>query len=113
MSGANGSNQNLPPRTGKGSLNQNHKSGFRFNRNGSQIFKTTTSSTPTATTPVASPAAAATVAALDVDPAAQLLGAEGGDTVTVPMEYFLDLHARAGEEVCEEDFVCSLSQLYR
>ena len=97
MSGANGSNQNLPPRTGKGSLNQNHKSGFRFNRNSSQLFKTTTSSTPTATTPVASPAAAATVAALDVDPAAQLLGAEGGDTVTVPMDYFLDLHARAGK----------------
>ena len=115
MSGANGSNQNPQPLTGKGSLIQNHKSGFRFNRNNSQNFKTTTSATaPTAITPVASPAAAATVATLnDVEPAAQLLGAEGGDMVTVPMDYFLDLHARAGEELCEEDFSACLSRLYR
>ena len=113
MSG-NASNRNF---IHKGSLNKNQQSGFRSNRNSPQIVKTKTPSatTPTATSLAATPAATATVAAAldNIDPAAQLLGAEGGESVTLPMDYFLDLHARAGEEVCEEDFVCSLSQLYR
>ena len=96
----------------------NQQSGFRFNRNSPQSFKSTTTAAnpsttaPTAATP-ATPAATGTVAAAleDVDPAAQLLGAEGGESVNVPMEYFLELQARAGEDLCEEDFVSALSQL--
>jgi len=53
--------------------------------------------------------AAANVAAFEMDPAAQPLGAEGEDTITIPMDQFLKLTARAGEEIKKADIVAAIS----
>ena len=107
----------------KGRFGQNQQSGFRFNRNSPQNFKGTTPTTTASTTPTSAATAAATAAAAaaaastaaaaleEVDPAAQLLGAEGGDSVVVPMDQFLELSSRAGLDIDDEDFIAALSHL--
>ena len=74
--------------TWKGRYGQNQQTNFRYNRSSPQNFRGGKTSA-TATTPAAASstalAPAQTVAAAieEMDPAAQLLGAEGGETVTV------------------------------
>ena len=107
--------------TWKGRVGQNQQSGFRFNRNSPQNFRspatasaTTTAAgsatTPAATAPAAAPAVTA-AAALEMEPEAQSLGAEGGASVTIPMDQFLELYNRAGEDVCDDDFMAAVADL--
>ena len=47
----------------------------------------------------------------EAHPAAQLLGAEGGDSVIVPMDQFLVLSTRAGRDIYDKDFLAALSHM--
>ena len=95
----------------KGRFGQNQQTGFRFNRSSPATFPKAPLSAA-APAPTAAAAAPATIANVEqVDPAAQLLGAEGGDRVVMSMEQFWDLTSRAGQEVEESDLMAALSEL--
>ena len=101
----------------KGRYNQNQQTGFRFNRNTPSSFQN--AATAAAAAAAAKAAAAAnttgasktTVGALEVDPAAQTLGAEGGEQVVLNLDQFLELSERAGEDIEDPDFMAALEQL--
>ena len=101
----------------KGRVGQTQQTGFRYNRSTPATYPATAAAAPAVAAPAAAAqpqaaAAPATVAYVEsVDPAAQLLGAEGGGTITVPVGQFYELCDRAGEEVDDNDIISAVENL--
>ena len=104
----------------KGRVGQTQQTGFRFNRSTPTTYPPPAAAATTTQQPAAAPAAATTAAPAasttvayveTVDPAAQLLGAEGGEVIGVPVGQFYELMDRAGLEVDNDDIVGAISDL--
>ena len=104
-------NNNYRPNnyTWKGRVGQRQQTKFQYNRSTPQTYTKPVVATSTATTPTT--ATTTNVAAFELDPAAQPLGAEGGETITIPINQFFELASRAGEEVDDNDIVSALADL--
>lgn len=97
----------------KGRVGQTQQTGFRYNRSTPQTFPNPPAAT--AAPAIAPPPAAGQVGMAcieQMDQIAQPLGAEGGcETMTLPVDAFYELAARAGEPIEENDIIASVADL--